>query len=239
MSTDAPYDDLAAITSLGEPTRRALYLYVSAQGHDVSRDEAADALGLRRSVAAFHLDRLVSDGLLTASYRRLSGRSGPGAGRPAKLYRRSALRRVVSLPPRQYELVARILADAVSELEDRPEARAAVEAAVRGSATRAGKDVGRRAAPAAPTDALAAAGFEPDEQAGTGTVLVRNCPFHELAEAHRQLVCNLNLAFVQGLLRGLGSSAEGVGAHLEPAPGRCCLTLSRDGAPSKHDGNLQ
>jgi predicted ArsR family transcriptional regulator len=229
MPTDAPYDDLAAITSLGEPTRRALYLYVSAQGHDVSRDEAADALGVRRSVAAFHLDRLVADGLLTASYRRLSGRNGPGAGRPAKLYRRSALRRVVSLPPRQYELAARILADAVSELQAVPEARAAVESAVAGAAVRAGEDVGRQAAPsgARPADALAAAGFEPVEDPGAGTVLVRNCPFHELADAHRQLVCNLNLAFVQGLLRGLGQSADGIDARLDPAPGRCCLALSK------------
>src|SRR5947209_4013143 len=82
-------DRLAAMGALGEPTRRALYEHVAAAGDWVSRDEAADALGLERGTAAHHLDRLASDGLLEIEYRRRSGRQGPGAGRPAKLYRRA------------------------------------------------------------------------------------------------------------------------------------------------------
>ena len=81
----------------------------------MSKDQAAAALGVARSVAAFHLDRLVDDGLLVAEYRRLTGRQGPGAGRPAKLYRRAERGVAVSVPPRRYDLAALLLARAVDE----------------------------------------------------------------------------------------------------------------------------
>src|SRR5438105_6587674 len=110
---DARPDRLAAISALGEPTRRALYEHVVTAGEWVSRDDAADAVGIERATAAHHLDRLAADGLLEVDYRRLSGRQGPGAGRPAKLYRRARREFDVTLPPRDYELAARLLAEAV------------------------------------------------------------------------------------------------------------------------------
>src|SRR3954465_4235620 len=79
---------VAAVAALAEPTRRRLYEYVVRRPHPVSRDDVAGALGLPRPTAAFHLDRLVADGLLDVHYERRTGRTGPGAGRPAKLYRR-------------------------------------------------------------------------------------------------------------------------------------------------------
>lgn len=51
----------------------------------MSRAEAADAVGVARTLAAFHLGKLVDAGLLEVAHRRLTGRSGPGAGRPAKV----------------------------------------------------------------------------------------------------------------------------------------------------------
>src|SRR5437867_11602565 len=90
---------LKSVASLDDPVRRRLYLYVADQEGDVSRDQAARALQIPRALAAFHLDRLVKSGLLETTYRRLSGRSGPGAGRPSKLYRRAALRLDLTLPP--------------------------------------------------------------------------------------------------------------------------------------------
>ena len=81
---------LADMGPLADPLRRSLYLFVAAQGHEVSRDEAAAGTGISRSVAAFHLDKLVDGGLLEASFRRLGGRTGSGAGRSSKLYRRSS-----------------------------------------------------------------------------------------------------------------------------------------------------
>ena len=105
---------VAGVASLAEPQRRVLYRYVVAKGRAVGKDEAALVLGVARSVAGFHLDRLAADGLLTTEYRRLTGRQGPGAGRPAKLYRRAEGELAVSLPPRQYDLAAGLLAAAVN-----------------------------------------------------------------------------------------------------------------------------
>jgi predicted ArsR family transcriptional regulator len=117
-----PSDDLderiTGVASLAEPQRRALYRFVVERGGAVSKDEAATAMGVARSVAAFHLDRLVADGLLTTEFRRLTGRQGPGAGRPAKLYRRAKGELSVSLPARQYDLAAGLLAAAVSDDKD-------------------------------------------------------------------------------------------------------------------------
>src|SRR3712207_9230358 len=79
----------AGIGALADDTRRALYDYVTSRPDPVSRDEAAAALGLPRHTVSFHLDRLLTEGLLTVDYQRLGGRTGPGAGRPSKLYRRA------------------------------------------------------------------------------------------------------------------------------------------------------
>src|SRR5437763_14146356 len=81
---------LDRLAGLGEPVRRALYRFVVAQGAPVSREQAAAGLDVAHHVAKFNLDRLVEDGLLEAEYRRPEGRRGPGAGRPATLYRRAA-----------------------------------------------------------------------------------------------------------------------------------------------------
>src|SRR6058998_2069336 len=100
---------LEDLSVLADPVRRALYLHVLSRNDDVSRDQAARALRISRALAAFHLDKLVEAGLLEVSFRRLSGRSGPGAGRPSKLYRRSPQQIDMTLPARRYELAARLL----------------------------------------------------------------------------------------------------------------------------------
>ena len=103
-------EDVGALSALGDPTRRRAYDHVAAEGRPVGREEVAAALGIGRTLAAYHLDRLAADGLLSVSYERRSGRSGPGAGRPAKMYDRSEREVVVSVPPRDYGLAARLLA---------------------------------------------------------------------------------------------------------------------------------
>ena len=105
-------DELAVISSLGEPNRRALYEHVVRAGDWVSRDDAAAGTGLERATAAHHLDRLASDGLLDVDFRRLSGRKGPGAGRPAEASPVCCGDFEVSLPPWDYELAGWLLADA-------------------------------------------------------------------------------------------------------------------------------
>src|SRR5439155_1139106 len=113
-----PIDPVRAIAALDEPTRRSLYELVAAGHDEIGRDQAASAVGISRELAAFHLDRLVDAGLLEVGYRRLSGRSGPGAGRPAKLYRRTSRQFEVSLPPRRYEAIADLFAECLEQLGD-------------------------------------------------------------------------------------------------------------------------
>jgi predicted ArsR family transcriptional regulator len=223
-----PDDDLAAVGALQDPVRRSLYRYVAAQSGEVSRDEAAAAAGIQRQLAAFHLDKLVEAGLLDTSYRRLSGRSGPGAGRPAKLYRRSLAERVVSLPPRKYDLAAGLLADAVEEAGDRP-ARAALTEVARRFGQRLGQEIvsrlGSRASRERRMDALAESlgdyGYEPRREGRS--VRLSNCPFHALAEGHRDLVCGMNLTLVEGVVEGMRSGD--LDPCLEPRPGECCVTV--------------
>jgi predicted ArsR family transcriptional regulator len=224
---------ISGVASLAEPQRRALYRFVITRGEAVSKDDAAAALGLARSVAAFHLDRLVADGLLAAEFRRLSGRQGPGAGRPAKLYRRAEGELSVSLPARQYELAARLLAAAVREAT---RTGTPVDQALTRIATERGRELGERARDAAGTrssrrvrlDAALAVldeqGYEPHIDGSE--ILLANCPFHALVDEQRDLVCGMN----HDLLGGMAATAgvDGLTARLEPADGRCCVRLHVD-----------
>src|SRR5579859_2622828 len=104
---------LTSVSCLSDPVRRRLYDFVAGSPEPVGRDKAASAAGIGRALAVYHLDKLVESGLLTASYQRPGGRTGPGAGRPAKLYARSDREFAVTVPPREYELAARLLVQAV------------------------------------------------------------------------------------------------------------------------------
>jgi len=220
---------VAGVSALAEPARRALYLYVVAQPEPVSRDQAAAGADLPRHTAKFHLDKLVEEGLLDTEYRRLSGRRGPGAGRPTKLYRRSARQVAITLPQRHYELAGQILAGAVESAATggtpvlEAVQRAAAEAGRRLGAAENRRDV--RSSPS-PLDELAAVlaahGYEPRVQ-GDAIVLV-NCPFHALAREHTVLVCGMNLHLITAMLDELGCAQ--VRAALDPAPDRCCVTVT-------------
>jgi predicted ArsR family transcriptional regulator len=223
-------DDIAAIAALDEPVRRNLYDWVVAAGRPVSRDEAAGAVGVSRALAAFHLDRLVRDKLLVPEYRRLSGRTGPGAGRPAKLYRRGPREVAVSLPERRYETVARLLAATIERISGDgppPALEAAARAVGETEGAEALKQVGRRPSRARRRDALIGAlrrlGYEP-RAASSGEIRLGNCPYHALVEDHRPLVCGMNLALAQGLLAGVAE--DGVVARLDPQPGLCCVAVA-------------
>jgi len=218
--------DLGALAALGEPARRALYAYIAAQGRPVSRDEAAGATGMRRATAAFHLERLVEDGLLEAGFARLSGRTGPGAGRTAKLYSRAHRQIEVSLPPRRYAVAGDILASAAEEAQRRP---VPIGEAVTQAAERAGRQMA--AGRAGLADMLASLGYEPRD-AGPGETQLTNCPFHELAVRHRELVCTLNLHLLRAALAELGAPAQ---ARLDPADGRCCVSITAGEAEADRD----
>lgn len=205
-----PAGDLDAVASLAEPLRRALYDFVAGAHEPVSRDDAAEAVDVSRQVAAYHLDRLADDGLLEVEFRRLTGREGPGAGRPSKLYKRSDRVHEVSIPPRRYELAARILLDAAREGHLDNEA-------LTGVARRTGEEIGHAGLEAA----LEATGYEPVTE--DGETRFRNCPFHVLKDRDRDTTCGLNLALVEGMVVGSGAETDAV---LAPEEGYCCVRLS-------------
>ena len=216
MDPERREQDLAAIAMLREPVRRELYDHVAAQEGEVSRDQAAAAVGVLRGLAAFHLDKLVEAGLLEAPFRRLGERRGPGAGRPAKLYRRAAAEVSATLPPRTYQTAALLLAETVERAGADPELYAAARRSGEAAALQAAAGGSR------PTveRLLAARGYQPYRE---GALLrLRNCPFADLAAQFPALVCGMNLAMVQGLVAGLGDAAA---AAMDPAPGRCCVAV--------------
>jgi predicted ArsR family transcriptional regulator len=218
----------SAIGALADPVRRRLYEYVVGCAEPVSREPAARGADVALHSARFHLDRPVDEGLLVADQRRLTGRSGPGAGRPAKVYRRAPGDVAVSLPEREYDLVGRIMAAAVQRsLDGAPLAEVLAEEArstgrADGAAGRAEEgtaedpdELGRAAA------VLAGRGFEPARS--ESHVVLRNCPFDALARQHTALVCALNLDYVAGVVEGAG--CPHVSAELDPGEDRCCVRL--------------
>jgi predicted ArsR family transcriptional regulator len=222
--------DWRAVKSLGEPTRRAIYDYVVSVGDWVGRDQAAEATGLERGTAVHHLDRLAADGLLEVTFQRLTGRQGPGAGRPAKLYRRSQHEFDVSLPPRDYELAGRMLAEAVARVQiDGGDIVEAVAATARGEGKRLGQSIrgtlsdsaGRRARSDAVMRGLQELGYEP-KAIDDGSVVLTNCPFHQLAQQHTELVCGMNLCLLASVVESAGVDLD---ARLVPTEGLCCVQL--------------
>jgi predicted ArsR family transcriptional regulator len=217
---------ISAVAALNEPVRRNLYRYVVAQTAPVGRDEAAGAAGVSRELAAFHLDKLVDLGLLEVEYRRLSGRQGPGAGRPAKLYRPSARQLDLTFPERRYELVAHLMARAFDGTDD---PRDGLDRAARQFGEDLGEEarrpLGRRPSPDRLLDQACAVlqgyGFDPIQI--DGEVRLRNCPFDALANEHRDLVCGMNLAILEGLVTGLRATT--LHARLAPEAGWCCVVL--------------
>lgn len=206
-----------SIGALADDLRRGMYLFIRRSATAVPRDEAARAVGISAKLAAFHLDKLVDDGLLEAHYARLPGRSGPGAGRSSKLYQPTDRSFDVSLPPRSYEFVGRLLLAALQNKKDGE----SPEAAARRVGHAAGTQAGRTAGVKSIEDILIELGFEPRHE-GDNLVLA-NCPFHSLAQVDPELVCGLNEAFIAGIIEGAEATTKR--ALLDPAPGRCCVTL--------------
>lgn len=224
--------ELSSLAALGDPTRRRLYAYVVSRRGGVGRDEAARATDISRVLAAFHLDKLVAAGLLSAGYQRLSGRRGPGAGRPSKIYRRSPRQFAVMLPARRYLDAAHLFATALEAAGPRA-TRALHRAAVAlgremGAAARglAGPKPGQDRLVDAAEQVLRAYGFEPVRS--DGSLLLYNCPFDALTQGHREMVCHMNLELLTGFVEGL--KLKGVAAQLRPHDERCCVLLAKRAA---------
>lgn len=216
-------DNISAIASISDPVRRALFNFVSRHQAPVGRDEAAIALEIPRATAAFHLERLAKNGLLTTEFQRLSGRTGPGSGRPAKLYRPAFGEISVSIPARDYELAADILSAAIDE-SDRT--REPIRQSLTRVATQRGSVLGSQAGS---LDAmLTISGYEPRDD-GAGVLTLTNCPFHRIAQRHTETICQANVALLQGAADGAGENPDQV--HFDPGERRCCARIVRPDTP--------
>ena len=205
----------SVLGSLADPTRMALYDFVAGSAEAVGRDEAAAAIGIARQTAAYHLDRLAADGLVEVDFVRRTGRTGPGAGRPAKLYRRSNHEFEITVPPRRYLLAARVFLAAMTGRESEGDAPG-----LAASARRMGMSMGE----AGLNSALEEAGYVP-EFSNSNEIRFLNCPFHALAATDREVTCGMNLELVKGIIEGAGYSGS---AHLEPEPGYCCVRIRNE-----------
>jgi predicted ArsR family transcriptional regulator len=220
---------LTGLSQLDDPLRRQLYEFVAHSNEPISREQAASTTGIGRTVAAYHLDKLTDAGLLTISYQRLTRRDGPGAGRPAKLYTRAAQEMTISVPPRDYELLARLLVAAVEQ-----DAHGAVKAAVNGAALEAGRQVG------AESDqdivaALRSCGYLP--HVDDDCVSLRNCPFHMVARDHQETVCGVNLRLVEGIIAGCDRLQAY--AELTRHSDRCCVVVHGVRSPAAAEREVE
>lgn len=201
---------------LEEPRRRAVYDCVRGARWPITREDVAGELGISRSLAAFHLERLVEAGLVeVVATREAAKRNG---GRPPKHYRVVPDVEVnVSIPPRRYQMAGEILVHAIAAADKRGQVQAA--------AADLAAELGERAG-AAPTvtERLTELGYEPVLE-DNGDIVLANCPFHALAVAERRVTCELNHAYVQGVLRACGDT--GLRADLRPGEGRCCVVVTQ------------
>jgi predicted ArsR family transcriptional regulator len=226
MSDDTFASRVTMLGALADPIRRALYHFVADQSGAVSRDQAADGIDVPRHTAKFHLERLVDEGLLVTEFRRLTGRSGPGAGRPAKLYRRSRREVAVSLPHRRYDLAGHVLADAVKRSLAGADLARALDEAAGDAAAQAVAEVpsAARTGLEKVAEVLAPYGYEPRVD---GDLTLQNCPFDRLASDHPDVVCAVNHTFVGAVVDALDLP----GVEATPARGgrRCCVLVRDEG----------
>ena len=228
--------DLAVAALLTDELRGRLYWLVRHR-HPISRDEAAAAVGISRGLAAFHLDKLVAAGLLRTHLQAPAG-GRPRVGRRPKLYAPSDLELGITIPERHYDLVGELLVDAVAKAApDEPPLAAATrianargqELGARFRQTRTLGRLGPERALTAAGEVLERYGYEP-ERSSPHTLWLRNCPFHTLARRAPEVVCAVNQALIDGLLRGLGD--QRVQAALVPRPDACCVQLRAPGTPA-------
>ncbi|MET3718268.1 MULTISPECIES: transcriptional regulator [unclassified Arthrobacter] len=209
---------MAAIASLGDDKRRQLFELIAASDGAVGRDDAALALGLPRSTASFHLDRLVQDGVLAVEFHKAAGKTGPGSGRPAKMYRPAASEVGASVPDRNYDLAGEMLAAAIKHST---ETGGAVGDSLRATSYRKGRELAAGAPGLA--EFMAAEGYQPRPD-GDGGLVLANCPFRRLADGHPDVVCAMNGSFLQGAAAACGEPEERIAPN--SVPGQCCARIT-------------
>ncbi len=195
----------ALASSLGDPTRRGIYISIRESAKPVTASLIASNFGLHTNVARHHLDKLVTDGYLQVTHRRRPGKQGPGAGRPAKHYEPTPKEVSVQFPARRYDLLSELLLRIVERF-DAGQARALAEDVGyefgRELATEIGlpKEAGFDGAVKAVAKAMTGVGFDASSEIEGHMMVTRYCPFGETATDHPEIVCRLDQGIVRGLL---------------------------------------
>ena len=209
-------DRIAAVASLTDAKRLQLFELVAASPRPLGRDELAETAGMARSTVSFHLDRLVQDGLLAVEFHKPAGRTGPGSGRPAKMYRPVGSEVGASVPDRNYDLAGELMAGAIEATEAEG---LAVGESLRAVAFRKGRELAEGSA--GMEEFLAETGYQPEPD-GDGGYLLPNCPFHRLSRSHAAVVCDMNGAFLRGAAVGCGGAED----RVVPVAGHCCARIT-------------
>src|SRR5690348_13999722 len=199
-------------TAADPDLRRALVAARRASG-PVTADDVGAELGVHRNVARARLDRLAEAGLLTVTRERRTGRTGPGAGRPAKVYAVAPELEQLEFPSRGYASLVALLLDELPA-DARPEALRRVgerfgrHLAAR-SGVRASRDAGEGLQRVCET--VAELGFQAAvEEAGAdgGTIATPTCPLRPIVMTHPGAA-----AVDEGMWAGLvEASVAGIGA---------------------------
>ena len=188
--------------ALADDTRFRLYRYLGLSGRPVSVRELATRLSLHPNTLRPHLRRLEEAGLV-----RREPRKGASVGRPQAMY--VAVERVAR-EDRDFRLLAEILAGLATGARARARAIDLAREwgqylAIRGG-PKPGTSTAARHTLAVLQEAMASAGFEPRfRRTGRNAVEVtlRDCPFRELLDDHRELVCSVHRGLVEGMLSAL------------------------------------
>ncbi|MFO7548948.1 MAG: helix-turn-helix domain-containing protein [Acidimicrobiia bacterium] len=223
---DRTIGDLTA--SLGDPTRRAIYIAVRESPEPTTSSTVARLFGIHPNVARHHLDRLAADGYLRITHRRPSGRSGPGAGRPAKCYEATAKEIDLHYPARRYDLLVELLTRIIGRIAPSDLASVAEEVGREYGEELAAEiggpeDSGYDEAVTAVAQAMSGIGFGIDPDLAAHRLLTSHCPFGEAAAGHPEVVCSLDRGIVAGLLSRQQAGGTPV-LHPHPSPSEDCIT---------------
>ena len=188
--------------ALADDTRYRLYRYVGLAGRPVSIREMSRRLSLHPNTLRPHLRRLEEAGLVSREIRKTAS-----VGRPQTLY---SIRETEDEQGRDYRLLAEMLCGVVRTSKQREQARDLARQwgayLVAQGGPKPGVRLPARRNLALLQEAMARAGFEPRFRRMPGAaveVTLRDCPFRELADDHRDLVCTLHRGLVEGMLAGL------------------------------------
>jgi predicted ArsR family transcriptional regulator len=205
--------DLTA--SLGDPTRRAIYIAVRESAESLTTADVAKLFTLHPNVARHHLERLADDGYLKVSHRRAAGKGGPGAGRPAKCYEATAKEVSVHFAPRRFEMLVEMLMRVLDEVAP-DNVGAVAEAVGRSYGEELASEIGVPDEPGydgavrAVASAMTGLGFSVDPDVSGQRLLTSHCPFGEAATSHPEVICSLDRGIVAGMFGGLSYSCNPV-----------------------------